>query len=1022
MSRSDLETPGPNENADDPGSEQVMRATLRARLADTVRAEHLRTPPSIPDHELLQHIGAGAYGDVWLARSALGTLRAVKIVYRARFEDEHPYEREFQGILKYEPISRTHEGLVQVLHVGRHNETGCFYYVMELADSVQSSAAAPSSYCPRTLRSEIKSRNRLPAAAAAELTIRLAHALQHLHSHGLVHRDIKPSNVIFVDGKPKLADVGLIAGAGDSRSFVGTEGFVPPEGPGATQADIYSLGKLLYELATGCDRLEFPQLPLTVTRSPEGPALLELNEVVTRACAPQPERRYASVIELQADLSLFLAGRSLRRERNIERNVRRLKHTLAASCIVMVVAMAAVGLAKNSEQKSKDRARLESTLRARAEAAEQDARQQLYVALLEQARANVQSLELGQRVRALDAVRRAAAISNTVELRGAAVAALALADLRLEGEFPIATEASITQLDPAFKRAAIIRVAGATEIHSVPDLRLITTLPASTNLPAYVAFWSDNGQFLAVKRDRDPEGHRAELEIWNVDASRRALLLHDSPWAAASFHPHRAQLLAGLGEKSLALWNLDTGEVAAGPIPTPGDIIRVQIAPGGERFAALCKAESGWTISVHDLQDGALRFTQKFSTYINDLDWHPSGRFLAMVDADGGVSLMDAKSGARRSLGRHKANAVTVLFSGDGGHLITGGWERELICWDLATMQRAFTIRANSFRAQFSGDGHRCALLTLGGVQIHTLERPTQRQFQDSVGGRLRDAAFSPDARWLAVSGDARLGVWDLNTIAPAALVAEGANARTFFSTTNEIVAGRNISCFRWHVETGSNVTSPPQLKAIDTVKDRWVKSVCVFSNQLVFTGQNGTRMVAAGEANSMEGEWIATADGLNGVSPDERWFGIYSSFTPVLNIYRLPELQSVTQLWHQASINGFKFSPRGTDVAAYSQQYVTLWSMKTWQRTRSLTNYSGIFYSPDAPTCWLTRENRTTQLFDEQTLTPLLPLPNGTVPLSLSHDGRWMAASHDGQYLQLWDLNELRKRLQELGLDWVQP
>jgi serine/threonine protein kinase len=112
-------------------------------------------------------------------------------------------------------------------------------------------------YSPRTLRSELVLRHRLPPTDAAQFTLRLAGALAHLHAHGLVHRDIKPSNVIFVNGQPKLADIGLVAGAGDSHSFVGTEGFVPPEGPGTPTADIYSLGKLLYELATGRDRLEF---------------------------------------------------------------------------------------------------------------------------------------------------------------------------------------------------------------------------------------------------------------------------------------------------------------------------------------------------------------------------------------------------------------------------------------------------------------------------------------------------------------------------------------------------------------------------------------------------------------------------------------------------------------------------------------------------------------------------------------------------------------------------------------------
>src|SRR2546425_11519079 len=91
-------------------------------------------PPSVSDHELLRRIGGGSYGEVWLARSVMGTYRAVKIVYRANFKDERPFEREFAGIQKFEPISRSHEGLVDLLQVGRSEQEGYFYYVMELAD------------------------------------------------------------------------------------------------------------------------------------------------------------------------------------------------------------------------------------------------------------------------------------------------------------------------------------------------------------------------------------------------------------------------------------------------------------------------------------------------------------------------------------------------------------------------------------------------------------------------------------------------------------------------------------------------------------------------------------------------------------------------------------------------------------------------------------------------------------------------------------------------------------------------
>jgi len=92
-------------------------------------------PPAVPDHELLRPIGEGSYGEVWLARNKLGTLRAVKIVYRRTFEDARPFEREFRGIQKFEPISRSHEGLVDILQIGGTDEY--FYYVMELADPAQ---------------------------------------------------------------------------------------------------------------------------------------------------------------------------------------------------------------------------------------------------------------------------------------------------------------------------------------------------------------------------------------------------------------------------------------------------------------------------------------------------------------------------------------------------------------------------------------------------------------------------------------------------------------------------------------------------------------------------------------------------------------------------------------------------------------------------------------------------------------------------------------------------------------------
>ncbi|GAA5483795.1 bifunctional serine/threonine-protein kinase/formylglycine-generating enzyme family protein [Haloferula sargassicola] len=281
----------------------------------------LRPDPVIPDHEVLRRIGGGAYGEVWLARGVTGALRAVKVLWREDFEDDRGFEREFEGILKYEPVSRDHPGLVNVLHVGRGpGEPPFYYYVMELGDDiVAGSDINPIEYEARTLRSDIKNagRKRLETAFCIDVGQRLAEALQHLHESGLAHRDVKPANVIFVNNRAKLADIGLVAARGQ-RTFVGTEGFVPPEGPGSAQADVYSLGKVLYEMATGKDRLEFPELPDELPHGPERKEWLELNRIICGICDPHISRRtITSAGDLAKALSDLRAGKRRRRRRPV---------------------------------------------------------------------------------------------------------------------------------------------------------------------------------------------------------------------------------------------------------------------------------------------------------------------------------------------------------------------------------------------------------------------------------------------------------------------------------------------------------------------------------------------------------------------------------------------------------------------------------------------------------------------------------------------------------------------------------
>ena len=321
-------------------------------------------PPTVPGHTLLRAIGGGSYGEVWLARDVIGMYRAVKVVYRSTFPDDQPYEREFEGIRKFAPVSLSHGSQVHMLLINRNDQEGYFYYVMELADDagqgrraeggggspkfkVQSPKSIergegginPETYDPRTLQHELRTRGRLPFAECLKISHDLADAVKHLHDNGLVHRDIKPANIIFVNGIPKLADIGLVTDLDATLTFGSTQGYLAPEGAGRPQGDIYSLGKVIYEMWSGQDRQKSPEVPPGWAEWTDREEASELREVTNRACENDTTRRYATADELIKDLDLLKAGRSVRHMRMLERGRR---WALAAVVIGAVVGLVAV--------------------------------------------------------------------------------------------------------------------------------------------------------------------------------------------------------------------------------------------------------------------------------------------------------------------------------------------------------------------------------------------------------------------------------------------------------------------------------------------------------------------------------------------------------------------------------------------------------------------------------------------------------------------------------------------------------
>jgi CHASE2 domain-containing sensor protein len=263
--------------------------------------------PDADDYEILHPLGEGSFGKVWLVRNAVNQWQALKAVYLAKFgSNDRPYEREFSGIRRYKPISDKHPGLLRIDFVSTKKKQGYFYYVMELGDALEPGwEKAPSSYKPKDLAKllALTENHRLPTRECLRIALQLAEALEYLHSQSLTHGDIKPQNIIFVNGQPKLADVGLVnevTAAGQTQTGPCTPAYVAPgEVAGSPQADIYALGMVLYVMFMGQKPESFPSIATALVEAGE---FVRINAVILRACHPERNHRFGSAREMAAAL------------------------------------------------------------------------------------------------------------------------------------------------------------------------------------------------------------------------------------------------------------------------------------------------------------------------------------------------------------------------------------------------------------------------------------------------------------------------------------------------------------------------------------------------------------------------------------------------------------------------------------------------------------------------------------------------------------------------------------------------
>ncbi len=279
----------------------------------------MNVPKVIGRYVIVEELGRGAMGSVFKARDpAVGRLVALKTIHSTALEgaQAEEYRARFYREARASGVL-AHPGIVPVFDVGEHE--GAPFLVMEFVDG-------------RTLADVIKKGERYTLDRVCEIGQQIAEALGYAHRQGVIHRDIKPANIlmtsrtVYGSERPRITDFGIAKLAASeittTGQLLGTPSFMPPEqftgAPIDGRADLFSLGVILYSLATG--EQPFPGETMTavsykvVYTEPIPPAKLNpaiparLEAVILKCLAKSPAERYQTGEELAQDLAALRAN------------------------------------------------------------------------------------------------------------------------------------------------------------------------------------------------------------------------------------------------------------------------------------------------------------------------------------------------------------------------------------------------------------------------------------------------------------------------------------------------------------------------------------------------------------------------------------------------------------------------------------------------------------------------------------------------------------------------------------------
>ncbi len=777
-------------------------AELQAAFADPARR--------LGRYVLIAELGRGGMGVVHRAWDlSLGREVAIKMLGEGVLADGQArarFEREARVVAGLQ-----HPGIAGIYEVGQHG--GRPFLAMELVPGEDLAAAfSRARFAPRRL---------------AKIVRDLALALEHAHGAGLVHRDVKPQNVMLeADDRVRLMDFGLVREASRAGELtrtgqvIGTLQYMAPEqaaGEIADQGpptDVYGIGAVLYRGLVGRPPFdagsgEAGLLKQVIFDDPKPPREVEplihidLETIVLRCLAKEPERRYQTAAAVAAELDRFLEGapieaRPIGRRERMGRWARRHKALAASSAIAVVATVTlivggTVGFVVSFQKirEALDRAEL---ARDQAKAASADAEREASRAKREEAdaeRARARADAERARAEAADAAKgrllgralaeraeilardgrweeAAAAAARGLALHESRVGRTVLAEAFYEMRPPVwsaaGQRADHIAWSPAGDRLALAERSGVVSIWDLPTMREVIRLRGHVGVVTALA-WHATGDLLASG------GADGSVRLWGAaEGTERARhQRHRAPVDALAWSPDGSELASGDRDGAILRWSPTDGATSpAASLDAPVEALEWKAADAAPRATESRPATS-------PPEPLAERFPSPRS-----IAWSSDGRLVGVTGDDGALEIADADgatvatlSTGHRLTERARAQwsesygAADASWSPNGRQLATVGEDALVRIWSSDDGRPLGAWPTDGVALEtvvFSPDGERLATGADDGM-VRILDAENGEMLQTLQAGTMLiyTIAWSADGTRLASAGsDGFVRLWDI--------------------------------------------------------------------------------------------------------------------------------------------------------------------------------------------------------------------------------------------------------------------